>query len=305
MKGRTSMRTPLSFLVTLQNLTAPFVLQARYFLSRKHIVTPPVPPPLINFNQTRNHFSISRYIREYREQSQSRELPFLKDIAQLNPNSVTLDFGCGLGRMASAYLMEGGSCGLYYGWEPDLFALKWLRKEYSQQNSFRFGGHPLTASQTYLSKGTQPSENYEDKDLAIPEKESWHKFVEGVKFDLIWTSSIFTHTFPSTTVEILKLFKEIAKPGSWIVNTFLSIDDQSERAMKAGTADRKLPLSVNGIRTYDAKNPLVCTAYTVEQINQIYLEVGFPKPEIRFGSWAGRDNGVTYQDLVIVQMPQD
>jgi SAM-dependent methyltransferase len=232
-------------------------------------------------------------------------LPFLKDIAQLNPNSVTLDFGCGLGRLASAYLMEGGSCGRYYGWEPDLLALKWLKKEYSQQNSFSFGGHPLTASHTYLSGRTQPSENYEDKALAIPEKESWLKFVEGVKFDLIWTHSIFTHTYPSTTGEILKLFKEVVKPGSWIVNTFLSIDDHSERAMKAGTADRKLPLSVNGIRTYDAKNPLVCTAYTVEQINQIYLEVGFPKPEIRFGSWAGRDNGVTYQDLVMVQIPQD
>lgn len=294
-----------TYLVILQNVTAPFILHAFYFLSRKHIVAPLVPPPLINFNQPTNHFSISRYIREFTERGHSNVLPFLKDLAQLNPSSVTLDFGCGLGRMASAFSTEGASCGLYYGWEPDPIALKWLEKVYAQHDSFRFGGHPLTPSQTYLSKITQFPENNENDNMAIPEKESWHKFVRASKFDLIWTNSVFTHMFPSTTLEILKLFKEIAKPGSWIVNTFLAIDDHSERAMQAGYADRKLPLNVNGIRTYSAKNPLVCTAYTVDKINQIYTEVGLPQPEIRFGSWAGRDNGVTYQDLVIVRVPQD
>lgn len=289
--------------VILRDLTAPYFLHALYFLSRKHMVTPPVPPPLINFNQPTNHFSISRYTREYREKSHSSELPFLKDLAQLNPSSMTLDFGCGLGRLASAFSTEGESCGLYYGWEPDPIALKWLQKVYNNQNSFRFGGHPLTPSQTYLSKITQFSENDENNNVAVPETESWLKFIRASKFDLIWTNSVFTHTFPSTTLELLKLFKEIAKPGSWIVNTFLAIDDHVERAMQAGYADRKLPLSVNGIRTYSEKNPLVCTAYTVDQITRLYMKVGFPKPEIRFGSWAGRDNGVTYQDLVIVQAP--
>ena len=89
--------------------------------------------------------------------------------------------------------------------KSNIFFLKKIKKInivlLNNQNSFRFGGHPLTPSQTYLSKITQFSENDENNNVAVPETESWLKFIRASKFDLIWTNSVFTHTFPSTTLE--------------------------------------------------------------------------------------------------------
>lgn len=293
-------------LLTLFNILydffTPRLLDVMYLLGRKQYLFPPVPRPSINFNQPRNHLDILRYCREFSSDSVNFELPFLRKIASLDKDSVTLDFGCGLGRLANAFLSQNGICGTYYGWEPERGALDFLHRNYAQFPTFKFSGSELHQNSTYLSGRTGP--NTKVHDLAIPDKDVWNAFIKGVKFDLIWTCSVFTHMFPETAAEVLRLFKEVAKPGTWIINTFLCIDEYSEQVLESGRADRTLPFTVNGIRTFSNSNPLVCTAYELGTIKQLYSDAGLPEPEIRRGSWVGGNNGVTYMDLVIVQMPK-
>lgn len=73
----------------------------------------------------------------------NNELPFLQRIAQLNPNSVTLDFGCGLGRLAAAFAQLGPAVGRYFGYEPESVAQKWLVQAYKKDQRFFFGGVDL------------------------------------------------------------------------------------------------------------------------------------------------------------------
>lgn len=284
------------------DFVSPKILNFRYFLSRKYKLVPPVPNPKINFNQPINHLNINRYCEEFASASSSSELPFLKQIASLNEESITLDFGCGLGRLANAFYSKGGIVGSYYGWEPNQVALGWLNNAYADNSRFRFGGSELNPNQTYLSGDTAFS-NFET-DLALPDKSKWEIFVKDVKFDLIWTHSVFTHMFPETAVEVLKLFKSVAKPGTWIINTFLCIDDATEKALKSKSADREFLYIVNGVHVFSETNPLSCTGYEIGTLRKIYRDAGLPNPIIRHGSWAGKNNGVTYMDLVIAQIPQ-
>jgi len=289
------------YLYMVRKRLVRYCLQVKFLVTTRKPLFPPVPPPNINFNQLANHTDVAQYIETYRKDSHSRELPFLRKISALNSESRTLDFGCGLGRLASAFLAEGEGVGHYFGWEPDKKALTWLKKNYADFNRFRFNGSPLPKHHTYLSGKT--SNDTTNPDLALPNNEIWHEFIGNSKFDLIWSCSVFTHMFPNSAIEILKLFKQIAKPGSLIVNTFLCVDTRAEKELLLGNTDRKLPFRVNGIRTFSYENPLICTAYPLETLNQVYASAGLPQPEISYGTWSGRDNRVTYMDLVIVQIP--
>ena len=114
-------------------------LQREYVTNEGGSWYPPVPPPSINFNQVLGG-SLGDYRETYCEQSRDRELPFLRSIANLGPSSVTLDFGCGLGGLASAFAAAGPEVGAYLGWEPEPAARQWLQDAYKGRSSFEFGG---------------------------------------------------------------------------------------------------------------------------------------------------------------------
>jgi len=77
------------------------------------------------------------------------------------------------------------------------------------------------------------------------------------------------------------------------------VDDFAQNALDSGAADRRLPIEVGGVLTYSHSNPLVCTAFRLSEVERIYAEAGHEIQEILYGSWSGRSNGVTYQDIVI------
>jgi hypothetical protein len=81
---------------------------------------------------------------------------------------------------------------------------------------------------------------------------------------------------------------------SWLI-----LDEYAERALQIGKADRRLPFAVQGIRTYSKRNLLVCTAYQVDDVREIYNKAGQEILHIDFGSWSGRNNGVINQDIVV------
>ena len=77
------------------------------------------------------------------------------------------------------------------------------------------------------------------------------------------------------------------------------MDEFADYALRCGVADRTLPFRINGALSSSEDNPLTCTAYELSTVKQIYRDAGHEIVDILFGSWAGRDNGVTYQDIVI------
>ena len=264
-------------------------------------VWPPIPRPSINFNQSPSN-SIEEYMDIYLRSSRDLELPFLISRGSLGELSCTLDFGCGLGRLASAFAFANGSCGSYFGYEPETVALDWLKSEYSGNEFFRYGGSPLPQDMNYVTNlgnlGTA-EKAFEGRLGALPDPQVLTNLLDGHKFNLQFSSSVFTHMWGKDVVETIKRFRPIAARDAIFVNTWLIVDDFAQDALNLGLTDRRLPIEVGGILTYSDSNPLVCTAFRLREVERIYAEAGHEIQEILYGSWSGRTNGVTYQDIVI------
>jgi hypothetical protein len=105
--------------------------------------------------------------------------------------------------------------------------------------------------------------------------------------------------WPEDSQETLEVFGSFSTRSTRFINSWLILDDFASHQVLNGKADRFLPIGIGGIRTYSELNPLVCTAYPIRLLEEVYLNSGHRILDIHYGSWAGRDNGVTYQDLVV------
>lgn len=258
---------------------------------------PPVPPPDINFNQELPN-TIEDYRTDFLSSARDRELPFLRTMIDFAETTTTVDYGCGLGRLATAFHEAGPEVGTYLGWEPEVNALTWLTSAYREFNErFVFGGQKLDSALNYVTHNGR--DNSSELSGAIPSEESWAAFLEGVTPNLFVSQSVFTHMWPEDIVATLKLMAGSVASDGVMVHTWLIVDQVAEEAIKVGAADRSLPHSVRGVRTYSKKNPLVCTAYPIDLMMDVYREADVPVSEVMFGSWAGRGNDFSYQDVVI------
>ncbi len=262
---------------------------------------PPLPPPRLNYNQYPDT-SLDGYSQRFFSAACDFEFPFLRDLAALSESSYTLDFGCGLGRLASAYANYGVTAGHYFGYEPAQAAREWLQYAYSRDTRFTFGGAVTDANSNYVTargnhKGAQWA--FDKHTAAVPPLASLLELLGDAKPNLQFSSSVFTHMWPQDIEGALRTLTQVCRTDAVFVNTWLVLDDHAESALSNGTADRQLPISVGGIRTYSDSNPLVCTAYPIDLMTKIYDIVDHEIVQFLPGSWAGRQNGVTYQDIVV------
>ncbi len=173
---------------------------------------PPIPRPSVNFNQ-RTARNIDEYRHDYLEEVSERTLPFLRSVAKLDESSLTLDFGCGLGRLAAAFATAEPSAGRYLGYEPEATAREWLQRAYERDSRFGFGGSDLPTQMNYATnKGNLATArgNYEHRTRATPDLDALGQLIGPTALDLQFTSSVFTHMWPDDIVGTLEAINNFA-----------------------------------------------------------------------------------------------
>jgi SAM-dependent methyltransferase len=252
-----------------------------------------IPPLEINYNQ-RSAKSRAEYAREFKHDACLKELPFLVQRANLSSGSSILDYGCGFGRLAYAASKYLNSEGCFFGYEINPTALAFLGRAYADSPNFHFGGNILRRSENYIAikehTGSDDGARADDIDL--------RGLVKG-QVDAQWSHSVFTHMWIEPIIATLKSVNAVLAPDALCINTWLIVDDYAAYVLRCGMADRELPHRVNGAYTYSVDNPLMCTGYGLDTMIDIYDRAGHEIIEILWGSWAGRENNVTYQDIVI------
>ncbi len=250
-----------------------------------------IPPPWINYNQQGSAW-LEDYLEKFKGNACLKELPFLMTLG-LNKTSVLLDYGCGLGRLgyaASRFLDESGQ---YIGYEPNQEALRFLRTAYEGKRNFRFYGEELPSEEDYVAVHAGVRGRSGKSSLALDLRDV------GRIVDIQFSGSVTTHMWMPAINNLLGNLNAVVKPDGVCVNTWLIIDDFARYALSSGVADRKLPYVVDGAHTYSRENPLVCTAYDLGAVEAAYEAAGHRIQKIYWGSWSGRENGVTYQDIVV------
>jgi len=215
-------------------------------------------------------------------------LRYFIDLCELKPNARVLDVGCGSGRMAlplTKYLSEAGS---YEGFDISVEAVKWCRENITTRFpnfSFRVSDVRNAAYNTGANRSaSEYSFTYQDE-----------------SFDLVFLTSVFTHMLPADMDRYLCEIARVLKPGGKCLITFFLLNGESTELM-ATKAQMSLTFKhqIDGYRTINPFRPEDAVAYPEDFIRNLFNKRGLRIVEpIRFGSWCGRENFLTLQDIVI------
>lgn len=180
-----------------------------------------------------------------------------------------------------------GENGTYDGFDIVPFGVKWCNKNItSLAKNFNF-----TLADVY-NKECNPKGKFSASEYKFPYEDS--------RFDFILSTSVFTHMLPDAVENyICESSKKLKKNGLCLITYFL----MNEEAISLQKS-KKVKLNFNydciDYRTIDIDIPEKAVAYDEKYIRKLYEKYGLTIVEpIRYGSWCGRDDYLSYQDIII------
>ncbi|HLP46601.1 MAG TPA: class I SAM-dependent methyltransferase, partial [Candidatus Kapabacteria bacterium] len=127
---------------------------------------------------------------------------------------------------------------------------------------------------------------------------------EDGAFDFVFLTSVFTHMLPADMEHYLAEIRRVLKSGGRCFGTYFLLNKESLELINAGTSAIDFKYKLGGYeeecRIMDIDVPEAAVAYSVEYIEALYKKNGFKiLPPVRNGSWCGRKEFLSYQDMVL------
>jgi hypothetical protein len=228
-----------------------------------------------------------------------------------------LDIGCGFAPMAHAFVIALTASKalfkytqfandernkIYCGIDIRLDAISWLKSAYADHTAFTFHHHQAPQTVDYV--GEFIGSHARGYTNAESDGKECRFDPAPFKADIQWSSSFFTHLTSAGASEALKFISKNIGSDGISVNSWLIVDTASCVSMYIGDADRTLSIDTGPYLTYSAQNPLVCTAYKLNVVGELYEQAGLTIKKIIRGSWRGnhvKNSFNHYQDIVIAQ----
>ncbi|MCX5858664.1 MAG: class I SAM-dependent methyltransferase [Proteobacteria bacterium] len=211
------------------------------------------------------------------------------ELGGLKPNERVLEVGCGIGRMAVAltgYLQERGS---YAGFDIVAEGIKWCGEKITPRYpNFRFQLADIY-NKNYNPQGKIKASEYK---FPYPDK----------SFDFIILTSVFTHMLPQDMENYFsELARVLAKGGRSLV-TFFLLNNESKKLIDEKMSARDFKNHGEGYRTENTNTPESAIAYEESIVKGLLEKYGLNLViPIHYGSWCGRKNFLSYQDIIIAR----
>ncbi len=212
---------------------------------------------------------------------------YFVELAGLKPNARILDVGSGSGRMAvplTKYLNQDGS---YDGFDIVPDGVKWcIKKITPKYPKFNFQLADVY-NEVYNPQGT-----YQAADYRFPYPDE--------SFDFIFLTSVFTHLLPRDMEHYLSEIVRVLKVNGRCFITFFLLNQESLQLTGEKRGVANFEYSGEGYKTVDPAHPEEAIAFPEEFIISLYGKYGLKvKEPIHYGAWCGRQNFLSYQDIVI------
>lgn len=181
-----------------------------------------------------------------------------------------------------------GPYGTYDGFDIARDGIAWCQKHISQRHPrFRFT-HVDLRNSVYNRGG-----RLDPATFRFP--------YEDASFTFVFATSLFTHLLQDAAENYLRELGRVLKPGGRTLITFFLLNDAARASLRAGTssqpfAHRGGPYSL----TTNAQAPEEALAYDEEWLRGALESCGLEiRRPLYYGSWCGRPDFVSYQDIVI------
>ena len=215
----------------------------------------------------------------------------LEQLGGLGPQSRVLDVGCGCGQLAIplAKTLTGGS---YEGFDPDREAVEWCATRITARHPhFRFTYADLENS-LYNPAGALSASRYR-----FP--------YDGGAFDLVVLKSVFTHLQAPALHNYLSEIRRMLVPGGRVIASFFLLTGDAERHIARGDSAMVFPFEGHGCRLMDLETPEYLVAYREQALRTAAVENGLRFDSVAWGSWCGRSDFLSFQDLVVFLRDDD
>jgi SAM-dependent methyltransferase len=218
------------------------------------------------------------------ELSGAEFMGYLRSLASLRPDERVLDIGCGCGQMAlhlKNYLDERGS---YVGVDIHRPSIAWCQRKIAcRYKNFQFA-HIDVRNLAYNPDAAQRAEAY-----VFP-------FADR-SFDLILLKSVFTHMRPPEVSNYLSEVARLLKTDGRCLATFFLLND--EQAALAN--DLSFDFGEGEWRYVHEHSPESAVAYDESFVMQLLEKYGLAVEKKIYGTWSGREDGLSYQDILILR----
>jgi ubiquinone/menaquinone biosynthesis C-methylase UbiE len=205
----------------------------------------------------------------------------------LKPDDRVLDVGCGIGRMAGPLTEYLTGRGEYVGFDIVKEGVEWCQSHITPRYpNFHFY-HSNVRNKFYNPDGV-----YEASSYRFPQDDG--------SFDFVFLTSVFTHMFPADLENYLKeISRVLKKRGNCFISMFL-LNEESQQLLQQGRSDQNFIYKQEGYVTANLENPEASLALEETYMRNLFsrLDLSVEQP-IHYGSWCGRKEFLSYQDLVI------
>ena len=248
-----------------------------FFFRKKGVL---LPPQGLNFVGDGNFIEIG-----------NRFLKYFINLGQLKPYHQVLDIGCGIGRMAIPLTGYLDSRAGYEGFDIIPEGIHWCQKNITPVfPNFHFQLADI------INKEYNPHGRHAASEYTF--------LYKNEVFDFVILTSIFTHMLPDEVDQYLSEIYRVLKPNSTIFSTFFLLNDESRRQMQRNKNRLNFKHSLGGGACYSINKKVLESAIAYDEI---YIREIFEKfklliqEPISYGSWAGRDNFLDYQDIIVAK----
>ncbi len=249
---------------------------------------PLIPPRRLMFEGTPDPAAFQAEGREY--------LHYYKTLCQLQPEERMLDVGFGIGRKTiplTDYLTEQGR---YYGFEVNLTGVIWCEKHItSQYPHFQFR-HDKIHHPIYNPKG-----KYKTTD---------HYFAyEPKDFHFVVLATVLPHLLPEAVKHYIEETERVLKKRGrglialWLLNQEALDFIQAIAKVEAHQGQNNFHHSLGEQRTLDPAIPEKGIAYQEDFVLGCIEQAGLKVQNIYYGSWCGRKEFLSFQDIITVSKP--
>lgn len=214
-------------------------------------------------------------------------LKYFVDLGGLRPLDRVLDVGCGFGRMVYGLVKHLDERGSYEGFDAAKHLIDWAVKNLAPcLPKYRFQ-HTDIKNQAY-----NPAGAIHPRSFVFPYGDR--------EFDFVFLSSVFTHMFLDDIKNYVEQIYRVLKPGGRLLFTAFLLNDETEALIKDGKSTLAFDwCEFAGCYTPYPHLPEAAIGIPVPVMNSILSTRGFKIRTEHPGSWCGRSEFTSYQDLIV------